>query len=112
MYELRNWLLAALVGASGLASEATLARPAPAVQQEVAGRATIRCNITAQSTVTNCVLVDETPTGQGFGEAALAMASRFRMKPKTPDGRSAEGGTITIPVAFESPPTKPSPPTP
>ena len=64
------------------------------------GRAVIKCHVTAQGTVDNCVVVSEDPPGLGFGKAALGMACLFKMKPKTVDGQPVDGGETTIPIRF------------
>jgi len=77
--------------------------PDRALRQEVDGRATISCSVKANGTVTGCVVVSESPEGYGFGDAAIKLSSRFRMKPKRVDGSPVEGGTVRIPIVFRAP---------
>src|SRR5947209_581694 len=48
----------------------------------IEGQATIRCTRNAHMAMQACTLVSETPAGQGFGAAALAMAARSPDNPK------------------------------
>lgn len=45
----------------------------------------------------------ESPLGQEFGTAALALASKFRMDPASDLGRKAAGKRVGIPVMFGNP---------
>jgi len=56
--------------------------PAAAKAAGLEGQATIRCGRDAQMKLAGCVLVSETPAGQGFGAAALALAAASEDNPK------------------------------
>ena len=56
--------------------------PAAARAAHVEGQAVIRCRRDEHLALTGCTLVSETPAGQGFGAAALAMAARSPPNPK------------------------------
>jgi protein TonB len=75
--------------------------PKAARESRVEGRVTMHCSVLATGALTRCSTVDESPTGWGFGDAALGMASAFRMKRVTPSGQSVAGGTIAIPMVFQ-----------
>jgi len=82
--------------AAHAAPPAHAAAPAPAAQPDpvlafypaaaraagVEGQATIRCSRDEHLALVGCSLVSETPTGQGFGAAALAMAAQSPDNPK------------------------------
>jgi len=74
--------------------------PEAAQRKNVPGRATIECKVQADGGLTGCQAIEESPAGEGFGPAALKMASRFKMRPLTKDGHAVEGGTIRIPIQF------------
>jgi TonB family protein len=56
--------------------------PPAAMAAGVEGQATIRCGRDAQMKLIGCVLVSETPAGQGFGAASLALAATSQDNPK------------------------------
>ena len=77
--------------------------PKAARKGRIEGRATVLCRVTARGALTQCKTVEEAPSGWGFGDAALRLAPKFRMKPETPSGQSVAGGSITIPMVFKIP---------
>jgi len=56
--------------------------PAAARAAGVEGQAVIHCDRNERLALRNCKLVSETPAGQGFGAAALAMAAKSPENPK------------------------------
>ncbi len=70
---------------------------------ELSGRSVLRCNVTAIGGLKDCQIVSEQPLGLGFGQAAVAMAALFRMKPQAIDGAPVDGGEVRIPIRFEMP---------
>ena len=59
------------------------------------------CEVTKLGMVENCRIASETPKGIGFGEAALQMASSFRMRPQMVNGAPVSGALVTIPINFK-----------
>jgi TonB family protein len=85
------------------------------------GHVTMECEVTAIGATINCHIDGEAPLGMGFGDAALALAKYFRMKPMTLDGLPVAGGRVIVPISFRypddddadvapTPPTGPPPP--
>src|SRR4051794_975407 len=68
--------------------------PKNAARDNVEGRAVLRCRVTTTGELADCQVTDETPPGRGFGEAALAMAPKFAMRPQTKDGVPVDGGRV------------------
>jgi len=64
--------------------------PARALNQGILGRATMTCTSTAQGSLTGCMAMSESPPGQRFGQAAVALASRYRISPRTIDGQPVD----------------------
>ena len=57
---------------------------------------------------TKCHVTSESPAGHGFGDAALKLASKFRMRTRTADGHSVGGGWVTIPMRWQGAPDQAS----
>jgi TonB family protein len=74
---------------------------AAAAKQE--GRATITCRVDGQGRLGKCQMISEAPEGAGFGDAALALADRFQMKPLDKEGRPTAGQDVRIPFKFALP---------
>lgn len=68
--------------------------PDRALSMGKAGRVVMSCKITAAGMLDKCEVISETPTGLGFGKAALAMAGLFRLVGEV------EGQSITVPIVF------------
>lgn len=75
--------------------------PARAARREISGKVTMVCQVKADGRLANCRITHETPTGEQFGQAALRLASKFRMIP--PDDLRPNPGEVTIPLVFQIP---------
>jgi TonB family protein len=81
--------------------------PAVALSEGQSGRVSIECDVTATGAVVGCVVLSESPEGEGFGQAALKISRYFKMKPKTLDGKPVGGGIFRTRIQFsvdEQPP--------
>lgn len=76
------------------------AYPAEAVRRNLGGRVTLSCLVTDKGLVVDCKVIEETPAGIGFGQAAVFLSRYFQMKPKTADGQPVGGATVRIPLSF------------
>lgn len=74
--------------------------PRPALSRGLSGHTKMSCKVRKDGTLTDCAIVQEDPPGYGFGDATLAVAQYFKMTPTTADGKSVEGGTVIIPIAW------------
>jgi TonB family protein len=77
------------------------AYPAHAAQAGIAGAVQMRCSASEAGALQNCAVVSESPTGQGFGAAALSLASGMELKPTTADGKPVVGRSFIVPVKFD-----------
>lgn len=77
------------------------AYPTHAAQAGIAGAVQMRCSASAAGALQNCAVISETPTGQGFGAAALSLATGMELKPTTTDGKRVAGMSFIVPVKFD-----------
>jgi periplasmic protein TonB len=64
------------------------------------GSVVVSCTVQPNGSLANCQIASETPSGAGFGQAALAAARRSRVSPRTVDG-AAQGATVRYTVRFQ-----------
>jgi len=76
--------------------------PPRALEDGISGEAVLDCQVTAVGQLTHCSISGETPRGKGFGDGALKASRIFRMSPRTEDGQPVEGGTVHIPIHFQT----------
>ncbi len=76
--------------------------PPEARRRRIPGRASVNCVIRPDTRLEACRVVEETPVGQGFGDAAIRVAeTHFRFRPPTTAaGRVVEGFRVTVFVQF------------
>lgn len=84
------------------------AYPPEALKQGLEGMATVQCKVRKTGILAECGVVSETPMGQGFGEAALQLTPRFKMKPYDRGARAAADHIVRIPIRFAASPRKPA----
>ena len=80
--------------------EIAAAFPDEARAADATGRAVVQCVISAGGEPSGCSVQSESPAGDGFGQAALNLARKFRFKAKTVNGAAVDGGMATISVRF------------
>ncbi len=72
--------------------------PQRALERARSGLTALTCTITEGALA--CTVVIEEPTGWGFGEAALKAASLIEVAPQLPDGSSAIGREMCLPISY------------
>src|SRR5436190_23078473 len=65
--------------------------PAAARQAGESGAAAVECTVSSKGSLEVCKVLREAPEGKGFGDSAVKVASRFRMKTVTRSGAPAVG---------------------
>ncbi len=76
--------------------------PRSALNDGVGGRVVMECRVLGDLSV-SCSVASETPSGVGFGRAALSAASSYRARATLSDGSSSVGSTTRIAVNFQAP---------
>ncbi|MGH6971438.1 MAG: TonB family protein [Caulobacteraceae bacterium] len=79
------------------------AYPDRAARKGVGGSALLDCLVRDDGRLT-CDLISETPHGYDFGKAAVAMATLFRVSPRSCSGEPAVGRWLDVPINFKPPP--------
>lgn len=77
--------------------------PDRAQRMEVSGRVVLSCMLDDRGVVTSCDIVEETPAGYGFGDAALRLSRLFRAKARKVDGQTVGGTTVPLTLTFQVP---------
>lgn len=67
------------------------------------GRAVLDCVVTVHGKLDSCTVIEETPPGLGFGDAALKLTRGFKMKPRLLDGVPIGGAHGRFPFTFYPP---------
>lgn len=63
-------------------------------------RVTLVCDVETGGALTRCVIDREEPAGEGFGEAVLKLASRFKVGLMSAEGMPTVGAKVRLPVRF------------
>lgn len=74
--------------------------PREAFRKRQGGKATLSCRIRLDQRLESCSVVDETPAGAGFGQAALAAARYFRFEPPIRAGQPISGAPVQVGVEW------------
>lgn len=75
--------------------------------QRIGGRVEFECEVKADGALDACRMLSETPTGMGFGEAALELSRTMALHPKDRDGADVAGRVIRVPIRWSPPPAPP-----
>lgn len=74
--------------------------PVKAQFKSVDGKAVVECHIGKGGFLTDCAVMEESPSNFGFGDAALNVAKTCQLAERTPSGISTIGLKVRIPIRF------------
>lgn len=86
--------------APGIADVASL-YPAKARADRVGGFASVQCSFSDDGRTKNCRLLREEPMRRGFGDAAKALAARFRLDPASSKTLRFDHASAILPFTFD-----------
>ncbi len=75
--------------------------PNRALDQRQSGNVTLSCIIGGSGRLA-CSIASESPTGYGFGQAAIGISRQLRVRTTLPDGSPAEGREMRLPLSFRA----------
>lgn len=78
--------------------------PVEEVAPVTEGVVTLDCRVSNDGRLRDCIVISETPAGQGFGQAALEAASKVR---RGAFGADARGGKIRFTTRFQPEDSRP-----
>jgi TonB family protein len=64
-------------------------------------RVVLACTVMNSGALGGCSVDSEDPPGQGYGQGALALASKFRVGPWSQDGQPTAGARLRLPIRYE-----------
>ncbi|MDB5464099.1 MAG: hypothetical protein JWP28_3384 [Phenylobacterium sp.] len=94
------------VAAAPSNDEVMAAWPAKAAARRTEGSAVARCTAAPSGVLSDCQVMLQRPEGAGFGEALLALAPKYRMKPAAEADRPA-GTEVVISASWPAADTPP-----
>lgn len=78
------------------------AYPVRALDNQIEGDAFMDCVVMVDGKLTGCRIAGESPTGFGFGQAALDLAADYQLKPRYLDGEPNGGAQVRLGVRFST----------
>jgi TonB family protein len=90
--------LAAVLSVSAL----TIAQPPVLpMNQPTDGKVVLECMVADEGSLTDCLVVEETPPGHGLGQRALEASAKLKMDVKNVGGMATTGARVRIPFTFQ-----------
>jgi len=63
-------------------------------------RVVLACTVTNSGALGGCSVDSEDPPGQGYGQGALSLATKFRVGPWSQDGQPTAGARLKLPIRY------------
>lgn len=76
------------------------AYPTDAARAGISGAVKVRCAAAPDGALQNCAVIEETPSGQGFGAAALSLTGGMQLRTTGQNGEPVVGRQVVVPVRF------------
>jgi len=70
-------------------------------------RVVLACTVAPDGALGGCAVDREDPPGQGYGQGALAVASKFRVAPWSLDNQPTIGAQLRLPIHYQLTPAPP-----
>ena len=80
--------------------------PRMALEVQLSGEVVVRCTWSEGGRPVDCVLERESPIGEGFAEAGLALSKGLQAKAALTDGPPIFGRRYRLPIGFLPPSTR------
>jgi TonB family protein len=77
--------------------------PRGALARGLEGRVVLDCRVSVAGRLKDCSVLEDAPSGAGFGEAALQIAPLVVVRPGTIDGAPIVDEPVRVPLAFRLP---------
>lgn len=74
--------------------------PRQVINKGADGKAVIHCVVTVQGALQDCLAIEESPVGLGFGDAAIALTPQLMFKPARLNGLPVVS-TLSIPINWQ-----------
>lgn len=78
-----------------------------ATERPPEARVVLQCVVTESRGLKDCKVIEESPTGYGFGETALKATRYFRAGERTRSGLPTPGRAVRLPIIFKGAPEAP-----
>ena len=76
--------------------------PSKAADEEVSGRVVVACTVTPTYGLRDCEVIESSPPGYHFGEAALKIARAMTL-PEKDRAKGRPGEVVRVPIRFKMP---------
>ena len=76
--------------------------PTDALRKDISGHVVLHCTLQPDSRLHDCAVVEESPSGRGFGDATLRVAQILRVQPLKINGVIVPQEMIEFPLTWKT----------